>query len=117
MDIRKVKKLIELLEESGVAEIEIKEGEEAVRISRGSSMMAGDSCGLKSPCAPWSSAWSSGHRRMAPPQGSSGMPRCSLYQAASRVLSVVDLKKTPPMPVTRAMRARYHANRCCCPCS
>ena len=34
MDIRKVKKLIELLEESGIAEIEIHEGEEAVRISR-----------------------------------------------------------------------------------
>jgi acetyl-CoA carboxylase biotin carboxyl carrier protein len=34
MDIRKVKKLIELLEESGVAEIEIAEGEESVRISR-----------------------------------------------------------------------------------
>ncbi|MFN2382265.1 MAG: acetyl-CoA carboxylase biotin carboxyl carrier protein [Guyparkeria sp.] len=34
MDIRKVKKLIELLEESGVAEIEIKEGEESVRITR-----------------------------------------------------------------------------------
>ena len=40
MDIRKVKKLIELLEESGVAEIEIKEGEESVRISRGSSLPA-----------------------------------------------------------------------------
>jgi acetyl-CoA carboxylase biotin carboxyl carrier protein len=35
MDIRKVKKLIELLDESGIAEIEIKEGEESVRISRG----------------------------------------------------------------------------------
>ena len=34
MDIRKIKKLIELLDESGIAEIEIKEGEEAVRISR-----------------------------------------------------------------------------------
>ncbi|NBU24286.1 MAG: acetyl-CoA carboxylase biotin carboxyl carrier protein [Gammaproteobacteria bacterium] len=34
MDIRKVKKLIELLEESGINEIEIKEGEESVRISR-----------------------------------------------------------------------------------
>ncbi len=34
MDIRKIKKLIELLEESGIAEIEIKEGEEALRISR-----------------------------------------------------------------------------------
>ena len=37
MDIRKVKKLIELLEESNVQEIEIKEGEESVRISRGGS--------------------------------------------------------------------------------
>jgi len=34
MDIRKVKKLIELIEESGIAEIEIHEGEESVRISR-----------------------------------------------------------------------------------
>ncbi len=42
MDIRKIKKLIELLEESGIAEIEIKEGEESVRISRmptGSAML------------------------------------------------------------------------------
>ncbi|AHG42895.1 acetyl-CoA carboxylase biotin carboxyl carrier protein [Pseudomonas syringae CC1557] len=34
MDIRKVKKLIELLEESGIDELEIREGEESVRISR-----------------------------------------------------------------------------------
>jgi acetyl-CoA carboxylase biotin carboxyl carrier protein len=34
MDIRKIKKLIEILEESGIAELEIKEGEEAIRISR-----------------------------------------------------------------------------------
>ena len=35
MDLRKLKKLIELLEESNLAEIEIKEGEESVRLSRG----------------------------------------------------------------------------------
>jgi len=35
MDIRKIKKLIELLEESGINELEITEGEESVRISRG----------------------------------------------------------------------------------
>ena len=40
MDIRKIKKLIELLEESNVYEIEIKEGEEAVRISRGGAPVA-----------------------------------------------------------------------------
>ncbi|SEG72327.1 acetyl-CoA carboxylase biotin carboxyl carrier protein [Marinobacterium lutimaris] len=39
MDIRKVKKLIELLEESNINEIEIKEGEESVRISRASSLV------------------------------------------------------------------------------
>ena len=36
MDIRKIKKLIELLEQSGIAELEIREGEESVRISRNS---------------------------------------------------------------------------------
>ena len=40
MDIRKVKKLIELLEESDINEIEIQEGEESVRISRSSSIIA-----------------------------------------------------------------------------
>jgi acetyl-CoA carboxylase biotin carboxyl carrier protein len=35
MDIRKIKKLIELLEESNIEELEIQEGEESVRISRG----------------------------------------------------------------------------------
>jgi acetyl-CoA carboxylase biotin carboxyl carrier protein len=38
MDIRKVKKLIELLVESGIAELEINEGEESVRISRQSTL-------------------------------------------------------------------------------
>jgi acetyl-CoA carboxylase biotin carboxyl carrier protein len=49
MDIRKIKKLIELLEESGIAEIEIKEGEEAVRISR---MPAGATVGHVIPQLP-----------------------------------------------------------------
>lgn len=40
MDIRKVKKLIELLEESGIDELEIREGEESVRISRNSGKAA-----------------------------------------------------------------------------
>lgn len=41
MDIRKIRKLIELLEETGISEIEIKEGEESLRLSRHSSL-AGD---------------------------------------------------------------------------
>ena len=39
MDIRKIKKLIELLEETGISEIEIKEGEESLRLSRYSNHM------------------------------------------------------------------------------
>ena len=43
MDIRKVKKLIELLEESDVAEIEIKEGEESVRVTKSGGSSLGSS--------------------------------------------------------------------------
>jgi len=57
MDIRKIKKLIELLDESGIAEIEIKEGEESVRISRHSpyaapAMMAAPVAAAPAPQAP-----------------------------------------------------------------
>jgi acetyl-CoA carboxylase biotin carboxyl carrier protein len=52
MDIRKVKKLIELLEESNIDEIEIKEGEEAVRISRNSGKMAAAPAYAPAPVAP-----------------------------------------------------------------
>ena len=40
MDIRKIKKLIELVEESGINELEISEGEESVRICRGAPLVA-----------------------------------------------------------------------------
>jgi len=40
MDIRKIKKLIELVEESGINELEISEGEESVRISRGGQVVS-----------------------------------------------------------------------------
>ncbi|MDE0733444.1 MAG: acetyl-CoA carboxylase biotin carboxyl carrier protein [Gammaproteobacteria bacterium] len=52
MDIRKVKKLIELLESSDIAEIEIKEGEEAVRISRGSTATTAPVAYAPAPVAP-----------------------------------------------------------------
>nr|WP_314493842.1 acetyl-CoA carboxylase biotin carboxyl carrier protein [uncultured Pseudomonas sp.] len=51
MDIRKVKKLIELLEESGIDELEIKEGEESVRISRHSKTPAGQQFYAPAPMA------------------------------------------------------------------
>ena len=49
MDIRKVKKLIELLEESGISELEISEGEESVRISRHPRMAMQAPMGMASP--------------------------------------------------------------------
>jgi acetyl-CoA carboxylase biotin carboxyl carrier protein len=52
MDIRKVKKLIELLDESGIAEIEITEGEEAVRISRYPTGAAYAQAPVMAPAAP-----------------------------------------------------------------
>ncbi len=52
MDIRKVKKLIELLEESGIAELEINEGEESVRISRYSSTAPAPVSYAAAPAAP-----------------------------------------------------------------
>ncbi|HEY5734710.1 MAG TPA: acetyl-CoA carboxylase biotin carboxyl carrier protein [Gammaproteobacteria bacterium] len=52
MDIRKVKKLIELLEESGIAEIEIHEGEESVRISRNSTSPTLMAAPMMAPSAP-----------------------------------------------------------------
>jgi acetyl-CoA carboxylase biotin carboxyl carrier protein len=51
MDIRKIKKLIELLEESGIAELEIKEGEESVRISRQTSAIVQTMAPVAAPMA------------------------------------------------------------------
>ena len=39
MDIRKIKKLIEVLEESNIGEIEIREGDESVRLTRALSLI------------------------------------------------------------------------------
>jgi acetyl-CoA carboxylase biotin carboxyl carrier protein len=56
MDIRKIRKLIELLEESGISELEIKEGEESVRISR--QAQANPMMFAPPPGAPWTgSPW------------------------------------------------------------
>ncbi len=52
MDIRKIKKLIELLEESNIDELEIKEGEESVRISRGHRQLMAQPLHAYAPAAP-----------------------------------------------------------------
>lgn len=81
MDIRKVKKLIEMLEESSLAEIEINEGEESIRISRVSStapqMMhvpmtaapAAPATAVETAAATAAAAAAAGHRVMSPMVG------------------------------------------------
>jgi acetyl-CoA carboxylase biotin carboxyl carrier protein len=51
MDLRKIRKLIELIQETGIAEIEIKEGEESVRISRESSKVTAPVYAAPAPAA------------------------------------------------------------------
>jgi acetyl-CoA carboxylase biotin carboxyl carrier protein len=70
MDIRKVKKLIEMLEESSLAEIEIREGEEAIRISRASSVGAGPTSASTATSVTHHAAPAAGHA----PAPSSGVP-------------------------------------------
>jgi len=65
MDIRKVKKLIELLEESDIAEIEIHEGEESVRISRASTVAPAIIAATPSPAAPLTAPGQAGSRPAA----------------------------------------------------
>jgi len=77
MDIRKIKKLIELLEESGIAEIEIKEGEEGVRISR---------AGAAYTAAPHAHAMHSAPAPApaAPPRGPESLPAAVAGEAAPK---------------------------------
>ena len=77
MDIRKIKKLIELLEESGVNEIEIREGEESVRISRKTD----------SPMTQYI---------VAPPQGAPTHAPTSAPIASATDLNTLSMPKTDP---------------------
>ena len=86
MDLRKLKKLIDLVQESGIGEIEITEGEEKVRISRQSSsppmimaspgmqpmgmpMAAGPAAGAEAPAAPAAPVEPKGHALKSPMVG------------------------------------------------
>ena len=74
MDLRKLKKLIDLVQESGVAELEVKEGEEAVRITR----------------------VVSGQQTVYLPQG--GMPAATQYAPAPPAANPESAPATPPQP-------------------
>ncbi|NRA69569.1 MAG: acetyl-CoA carboxylase biotin carboxyl carrier protein [Gammaproteobacteria bacterium] len=86
MDIRKIKKLIELVEESGITELEISEGEESVRISRAAPIaavavaapvaMAAPVAAVAAPVADTTPAVVAGHQVKSPMVG-------SFYRASS----------------------------------
>lgn len=72
MDIRKIKKLIEIIEESDIAELEISEGEESVRISRYSSpppVAAAPAPAVAAPTAPAAEEKTAGHVVKSPMVG------------------------------------------------
>lgn len=90
MDIRKVKKLIELLEESGISELEISEGEESVRISRHPRMamqapmqMAGPMAQAALPAAPAMPATSAGEHKPRNDEYTVTSPMVGTYYSAA----------------------------------
>ena len=104
MDIRKVKKLIELLEESNIDEIEIKEGEESVRISRNSGQQlvmaapqmpmyaAPPTAAAPAPAAPAPSA------EAAPAPGASASPATSGHVVKSPMVGTFYRAPSPTSP-------------------
>ena len=106
MDIRKIKKLIELLEESGIAEIEIKEGEEAVRISR---MPPGGAVVHQVPAQAWfgpgPAGWDGG-------RGAAPMPLSAPPEASGQGASAESATKPKPNEhvITAPMVGTFYAS-------
>jgi acetyl-CoA carboxylase biotin carboxyl carrier protein len=97
MDIRKIKKLIELLEESGVSEIEIKEGEESVRIARHGS---GDAAG---------GAPTAVHYAAAPASAPAASPRPATGRGAPEEATAEGLAGEGEHMVTAPMVGTYYS--------
>jgi len=105
MDIRKIKKLIELLEESGIAEIEIKEGEEAVRISR---MPPGGALTHALPAQAWFGPVQPG---WDPGRPAAGMPLAAPPEAAGQAAAEAAAKPKPNEHViTAPMVGTFYAS-------
>jgi acetyl-CoA carboxylase biotin carboxyl carrier protein len=105
MDIRKIKKLIELLEESGIAEIEIKEGEEAVRISR---MPAGGATAYPMPAPAW---YGPGQPAWDPSRGAAPLPLAAPVEASGQGAGESAAKpKTNEHVITAPMVGTFYAS-------
>jgi len=120
MDIRKVKKLIELLEESQVGEIEIKEGDDTVRISRASSVAPQ----VVAPSPPTTHAVSSSHSEPPPATEDKEPPADGLHNVEAPMVGTFyrasspdaepfvevgsTVKKGDPLCIIEAMKMMNH---------
>ncbi|MGB1270441.1 MAG: acetyl-CoA carboxylase biotin carboxyl carrier protein [Endozoicomonas sp.] len=103
MDIRKVKKLIELLEESGIDELEIHEGEESVRISRYSqhAPVAAAPVAYAAPVAPPAAAAAPAEAPAEAPAASQPAPKAEVsgHQVKSPMVGTFYTAPSPSSPV------------------
>ncbi|HIF0223552.1 TPA: acetyl-CoA carboxylase biotin carboxyl carrier protein [Legionella anisa] len=107
MDIRKIRKLIELLEETGISEIEIKEGEESLRLSRHSSVPAAEPPQvhyISAPAAPRQESYpavnnTSSHAMTSPHHESkSAVPTTSGHNIRSPMVGTMYTSPSPESP-------------------
>ena len=102
MDLRKIKKLIDLLEESNLAEIEIKEGEESVRLSRVPKPQAGAplAYAMPAPAAPAAPAASEAPRTapLAPVEAAGGRELPDGHVSRSPMVGTFYSSPTPDAP-------------------
>ncbi len=116
MDIRKIKKLIELLEESGIAEIEIKEGEEGVRISRMPAPGSAPCAALAAsalPCRPPPGAAAGRRGAAAPAESAAPSPKPNEHVITAPMVGTFYAAPSPaPRPSSRSAM-RSSSARCC----
>jgi len=98
MDIRKVKKLIELLDESGIAEIEITEGEESVRISRypsGAMIAQAPAAYAMAPAAPQAPAAAAAPAPAQPAEQAAAVPEEDGFLVSAPMVGTFYASSTP----------------------
>jgi len=111
MDIRKIKKLIELVEESGINELEISEGEESVRISRGVVTMANAPMMHAAPVAPLAPATAA---PIAAPVAEVAAPVVSGHTLRSPMVGTFYASASPDAPYFAAVGQHVNAGDTLC---
>jgi len=110
MDIRKIKKLIELVEESGINELEISEGEESVRISRGAVISAAPMMQAAPMAAPVAAA----PIAAAPAEASAAAPVISGHIVRSPMVGTYYASASPDAPAFAEVGKHVNAGDTLC---